>query len=163
MEDSGFGVVAVDQSREMAEFAHLRGASVVLATAEKLPFANDTFDGAVFGYLLRYVDDVPGSLEEIVRVVRPGGAIGMVEFGRPEGVWRTSWWLYTRGLLPFAGGFLRSGWWQVGRFLGPSIDSFAADHPPDRLARMWCDAGMEDVRLRSMSLGGGLVMWGRVR
>ena len=163
LESRGLNVHSVDQSRQMSQMAKRRGAAVVLATAERLPFADGTFDGVTFGYLLRYVDDVSQCLEELARVVRPGGMIGMVEFNRPTGVWRPAWWLYARILLPISGAVIRSGWWEVGRFLGPSIDSFARRHPPERLAAEWGAAGMEDVRWRAMSLGGGLVMWGRRR
>ena len=163
MESRGLEVLSVDQSRQMTQMAKRRGAAAVLATAERLPFADGIFDGVTFGYLLRYVDDVSRCLEELVRIVRPGGIVGMVEFGRPGGAWRPAWWLYTRTLLPMAGAMIRSGWWEVGRFLGPSIDAFAREHPPERLAAEWGAAGMEDVRYRRMSLGGGLVMWGRRR
>ena len=163
LKSCGLNVLSVDQSREMILMAKRRGAAVVLATADRLPFADHAFDGVTFGYLLRYVDDVPRCLEELVRVVRPGGMVGMVEFGRPNGAWRPAWWLYTRTLLPMAGAAIRSGWWEVGRFLGPSIGAFARRHPPERLAAEWGAAGMEDVRFRRMSLGGGIVMWGRRR
>lgn len=85
----------------------------------------------------------------------------MVEFGRPAWIWRGPWWLYTRLMLPLAGAILGSGWWRVGRFLGPSVDSFATHHPPEELAGEWRRAGVDDVRVQRMSFGGGLVMWGR--
>jgi demethylmenaquinone methyltransferase / 2-methoxy-6-polyprenyl-1,4-benzoquinol methylase len=163
LQSHGLDVVSLDQSFEMTQMAQRRGAVAVLATAERLPFTDDTFDGVTFGYLLRYVDDVPGCLRELVRVVRPGGAVGMVEFGLPTGVWGPPWWLYTRLLLPSAGAVIGSGWNGVGRFLGPSIDAFARTHPPDELAAEWRAAGMDQVGFRRMSLGGGLVMWGRRR
>ncbi len=163
MESRGLEVVSVDQSQEMTRMATRRGAVAVLAAAEQLPFSDGAFDGVTFGYLLRYVDDVSRCLEELVRVARPGGMVGMVEFGRPTGGWDPAWRVYTRSLLPAAGAVIRSGWWEVGRFLGPSIDAFARTHPPDRLAAEWDAAGMEDVHFRRMSLGGGLVMWGRRR
>ena len=163
IESHGVEVVSADQSLEMTRMAKRRGSLTVLATAERLPFSAGAFDGVTFGYLLRYVDDVSRCLEELVRIVRPGGVVGMVEFGRPTGGWRPAWWLYTRTLLPAAGAVIRSGWWEVGRFLGPSIDAFGDRYPPDRLAAAWEAAGMEDVRFRRMSLGGGLVMWGRRR
>lgn len=163
MQARGFEVFSVDQSHEMTQMAKEGGAVAVLATAERLPFEDGTFDGVTFGYLLRYVDDVQGCMNELVRVVRPGGVVAMVEFGRPEGAWRPLWWSYTRILLPLAGAVIGSGWWEVGRFLGPSIDSFAARHPPDTLAASWGAAGLEDVRFHRMSLGGGLLMWGRHR
>lgn len=161
IESHGLDVVSADQSLEMTRMAKRRGALAVLAAGERLPFSDGTFDGVTFGYLLRYVDDVSRCLEELVRTVRPGGVVGMVEFGRPTGPLFPAWWLYTRTLLPVAGALIRSGWWEVGRFLGPSITGFAERYPPDRLAAAWEAAGMEDVRFRQMSLGAGLVMWGR--
>ena len=163
MASRGIEVISVDLSRHMSAMAAQRGATAVLATAGRLPFLDATFDGVTFGYLLRYVDDVAQCLEELVRIVRPGGVVGMVEFGRPAGVWRPPWSMYTRALLPAAGAVIGSGWWEVGRFLGPSIDAFTDRHPPDRLAAEWRAAGMDGVSFRRMSLGGGLVMWGRRR
>lgn len=163
LESQGLDVVSVDQSGEMLRMARGRGATAVRAPAERLPFADRSFDGVTFGYLLRYVDDVPQCLAELVRVVRPGGAVGMVEFGRPTGAWHPAWWLYTRTLLPTAGAVIRSGWRDVGSFLGPSIDAFHQRYPPERLIAEWRTAGMERVRTRHMSLGGALLMWGRRR
>ena len=154
-------VVSVDQSDAMLAIAVSGGATGVISSAERLPFPDEVFDGVTFGYLLRYVDSVVGCLEELSRVVRPGGVVGMVEFGRPTGVWAPAWWVYTRVVLPLAGAVIRSGWWEVGRFLGPSIDRFASTHPPAVLESEWGAAGLEDVRISRMSLGGGLVMWGR--
>ena len=158
---SGFEVISLDQSPEMLAEAVQQRAIGVVATAERLPFPDSSFDGVTFGYLLRYADSVSGCLEELVRVTRPGGVLGMVEFGRPAGIWHSVWWLYTRLLLPVAGAVVGPGWRRVGRFLGPSIDRFATEYPPDELAEQWRRSGMEHVRVRRMSLGGGLVMWGR--
>jgi len=60
-------------------------------------------------------------------------------------------------------GFLTGGreWAHVGRFLGPSIEQHYRSYPVARHVEMWQDAGLEDVRVRTMSLGGGLVMRGR--
>jgi demethylmenaquinone methyltransferase/2-methoxy-6-polyprenyl-1,4-benzoquinol methylase len=159
----GVHVVAVDQNPEMITIARSRGVTAVLATAERLPFADATFDGVTFGYLLRYVDDVANCMDELARVVRLGGVVAMVEFGRPQGKWFPAWWLYTRTLLPLAGSIIGSGWSEVGRFLGPNIDAFALKYPLQRLTDIWSAAGLSDVHYRQMSLGGGLVMWGRRR
>lgn len=161
LEARGFRVVALDQSPEMTG-ARSSAVSAVIATGERLPFPDSTFDALTFGYLLRYVVDVEGCLGELVRVVRPGGMIGMVEFGRPTGIWYPPWWAYTRMVLPLAGRFIGSGWLQVGRFLGPSIESFNMRHTPEQLADTFRAAGMEEVQYRRISLGGGLIMWGRV-
>ena len=155
---TGAEVVSLDQSHEMLARAVERGALGVVATAEELPFANDEFDVVTFGYLLRYVDSVPGAMIEIARVVRPGGRVGMVEFGRPSGPWRPLWWGFTRIILPVAGRLISRHWFEVGTFLGPSIDAFADRWPSSRLAAAWEQAGLIDVTVARISLGGGLVM-----
>jgi demethylmenaquinone methyltransferase / 2-methoxy-6-polyprenyl-1,4-benzoquinol methylase len=48
----------------------------------------------------------------------------------------------------------------VGRFLGPSIDDFYRRYPLARLVQGWRDAGIGSVRVRRMSLGGGVLTWG---
>ncbi|HEX5695731.1 MAG TPA: class I SAM-dependent methyltransferase [Acidimicrobiia bacterium] len=161
LQEEGALVVSLDQSLHMLGAAVARGATGVVATAESLPFLDDRFDAVTFGYLLRYVGDVTGAMHEITGVVRPGGSVAMVEFGRPRGVWRLLWWGYTRLVLPVAGLIAGPGWYRVGRFLGPSIDGFADRYPAPGLAAVWETAGLVDVRYERLSLGGGLVMWGR--
>ncbi len=161
LQQAGARVVSLDQSAAMLAAATSRGATAVRAGGERLPFADGAFDVVTFGYLLRYVDDLPAALGELARVLRPGGRIGMVEFGRPTGVWWAPWWLYTRVGLRLAGLAVGGGWREVGRFLGPNIDAFAATWPPHRLVEAWREARLEDVRAARPSLGGGLVMWGR--
>ncbi len=157
---AGLRVVALDQSPEMLAMLGNPAVPRILATGEKLPLASGSVDGVTFGYLLRYVEDLPAALTELARVVRPGGVIAALEFGRPHGPWGPLWWLYTRVGLPVAGLVIGEGWAEVGRFLGPSIDRFWAGRTPQELARLWADAGIGQVRWRSMSLGGGFLIWG---
>jgi demethylmenaquinone methyltransferase / 2-methoxy-6-polyprenyl-1,4-benzoquinol methylase len=157
LEEKGARVVALDLSPEM--LSQHPGRLRVRAVADHLPFPDETFDAVTFGYLLRYVDDPVATMREIARVMRPGGRVGMVEFGRPKGVARLLWRLFTRIGLPVAGVFVGSGWYRVGRFLGPSIEEFDEAHPD--LAGRWEEAGLADVVMRRPSLGGGLVMWAR--
>jgi demethylmenaquinone methyltransferase / 2-methoxy-6-polyprenyl-1,4-benzoquinol methylase len=136
---------------------------LVAGRAEQMPFADETFDAMTFTYLLRYVDDPQGTLLELARVVRPGGAVASLEFLLPKSrFWRFWWWGYTRLLLP-AGGWLTGGkpWFEVGRFLGPNISAHYRRYPVDWTVAAWQKAGFVDVGVRRMSLGGGLVMWGR--
>jgi len=131
--------------------------------AEQLPFADATFDALTFTYLLRYVADPAATVRELVRVVRPGGVVASLEFFAPPApVWLPAWRLYTRLVLP-AAGLVGGGreWARVGRFLGPSIEEHYRRYPLEAHVQMWHAAGMGDVHTRPMSLGGGLVMWGR--
>jgi demethylmenaquinone methyltransferase/2-methoxy-6-polyprenyl-1,4-benzoquinol methylase len=113
LQSIGAEVISLDQSYRMLRPAVERGAVGVIATAEALPFSDVSFDAVTFGYLLRYVDDVTGCMTEIARVLRPGGRVGMVEFGRPRGLWRPLWWGYTRFVLPGAGLLAGRGWYRA--------------------------------------------------
>jgi demethylmenaquinone methyltransferase / 2-methoxy-6-polyprenyl-1,4-benzoquinol methylase len=156
----GRSVVGIDQSAEMLAVARERSRGLpielVHGRAESLPFADGEFDALTFTYLLRYVDDPLATMRELARVVRPGGAVAMLEFDVPRGLWRPLWELYVRVGLPLAGAVVSPGWRAVGGFLGPSIRDF---HARVSLDQLWRDAGLRDVRSRRMSLGGGVVMW----
>ena len=166
---TGCSVVGLDQSPEMLAEARTRVAAAGLAprielvegTADELPFEDASFDGLTFTYLLRYVDEPARTLRELARVVRRGGSIASLEFDVPEGLWRAAWELYVRVGLPLAGRAVSPAWGEVGRFLGPSIRGFATEHPPERLLGLWRDAGVKDVRMRRLTFGGGVVIWGR--
>jgi demethylmenaquinone methyltransferase/2-methoxy-6-polyprenyl-1,4-benzoquinol methylase len=136
---------------------------LLVGRGEELPFADATFDALTFTYLLRYVADPEATIAELVRVVKPGGVVANLEFHVPAGpVWHPLWLLYTRVVLP-AAGWVTGGreWFEVGRFLGPSISSHYRDYPTAWHVDAWQRAGLEDVGVRLMSLGGGIVMWGR--
>jgi demethylmenaquinone methyltransferase/2-methoxy-6-polyprenyl-1,4-benzoquinol methylase len=161
-------VVALDQSQAMLSAARLRverdprlaaQISLVHGEAERLPFGDAEFDGLTFTYLLRYVDDRAATMRELARVVKPGGRIGMVEFGVP-GVapLRALWRVHTRVGLPLLGRLVSTAWLSVGRFLGPSIEELHTLEP--NLVGLWEAAGIGNVRLRRMSFGAGIVMCG---
>jgi len=157
-------VVGVDQSPEMLAEARRRlgpDVRLVEARAEQLPFPDASFDALTFTYLLRYVADPAATLRELARVVRRGGTIASLEFGLPTGIWRPLWEAYVRVVLPGAGRLISPGWARVGGFLGGSIRDFYARWPDEKLLDAWRAAGIADVHVGRMSLGGGIVIWGR--
>jgi demethylmenaquinone methyltransferase / 2-methoxy-6-polyprenyl-1,4-benzoquinol methylase len=160
----GCKATGLDQSPEMLAEARRRlpaGVTLVEGTAERLPFEDASFDALTFTYLLRYVSDPGATLRELARVVRPGGTIASLEFAVPRGVWRPLWELYVRVGLPIAGRTISPGWAEVGSFLAPSIKGFYERWPEPRLLELWREAGIEGVSSRRLSLGGGIVTWGR--
>jgi demethylmenaquinone methyltransferase/2-methoxy-6-polyprenyl-1,4-benzoquinol methylase len=169
-ERTGARVVGLDLTEAMLREGarRVRGAheqhriALALGRAERLPFADETFDALTFTYLLRYVDDPAATLRELVRVLRPGAPMASLDFAVPTNpVWNGSWWAYTRAVLPVGGVLGGRDWVRVGRFLGPNISSFYARHPVPSIVAAWRAAGMTGVGVQSLSLGGGLVMWGR--
>jgi demethylmenaquinone methyltransferase / 2-methoxy-6-polyprenyl-1,4-benzoquinol methylase len=165
LRQKGCAVVGLDQSREMLAVARARlpeSVELVEGEADRLPFPDASFAGLTFTYLMRYVDEPGATIRELARVVRPGGVVAGLEFGVPpnpaaRGLWR----LYVHAGLPLAGRVISPGWTAVGDFLGPSIEDLWRRLPLPRLLDLWRNAGLEDVRSRRMSLGGGIVVWGR--
>lgn len=164
----GAEVVGLDQSEAMLERARARlerspalapRITFLVGEAEALPFADGEFDALSFSYLLRYVDDRAATMRELSRVVRPGGRIAMLEFGVPgDPVMRALWRAHTRLGLPLLGRAVSRAWYDVGRFLGPSIEQLY-DAEPDLLA-LWRQAGIVQPTRRDMSFGAGMVVAG---
>jgi demethylmenaquinone methyltransferase / 2-methoxy-6-polyprenyl-1,4-benzoquinol methylase len=162
-------VVSLDPSREMlaAGGAVNRAAGLedrihlVRGKAERLPLADGAFDALTFTYLLRYVDDPPAAVAELVRSLRPGGFLACLEFWVPEAAAaRSGWWLYTRLALPMMGSVVSPAWARTGAFLGPSISSFVEDNPLPTIVRWFQEAGIRHVRTRMFLYGTWIVLWG---
>jgi arsenite methyltransferase len=89
-------VCGIDVSESMLALAKARagqpgGARIELrqAGADQLPFADAAFDAAVSTQVFEYVEDVPGALAEIHRVLRPGGRVLLLDTDWDSIVWRS--------------------------------------------------------------------------
>ncbi len=161
-------VIGVDITRPMLIQAQARATEAGLsrrlelaeATAEAVPFADGVFDAVILTYLLRYVSDVPSTLRELARVLRPGGVMLSLDFAVPGPMVYPLWRSYTSLLLPAGGAVLSPSWIRVGAFLGKSIRRFYREWPEHRLTELWRECGFRRVSGRRLSLGGALVMWG---
>ncbi|MCA1840318.1 MAG: class I SAM-dependent methyltransferase [Actinomycetota bacterium] len=135
--------------------------SISIGDAQRLPFEDESFDALTFTYLLRYVQDPAATIAELGRVTKAGGRMASLEFSVPSNIfWRALWFVHTRLVLPLAGLPFGKGWFEVGRFLGPNIQAHYKRYPIDQHVQDWQRAGFDEVGIASMSLGGGLVMWG---
>jgi demethylmenaquinone methyltransferase/2-methoxy-6-polyprenyl-1,4-benzoquinol methylase len=169
VERYGCEVIGIDQSAQMLEGAQMKVAaderlaervSLLHGEAEHLPFGDEELDHLTFTYLLRYVNDPAATMAELARVVKPGGRVASLEFAVPGNpVWRWLWKLYTHVGLPTLGRLVSREWAHTGRFLARSIPEFYKRYPLARVVEMWELAGLTDVHVRPMSLGGGVVMW----
>jgi len=159
----GLRVTGADITRPMLlQTAARSGGRVDLVecTAEAAPFANASFDAVIFTYLLRYVADVPATLAELARALKPGGTMASLDFAVPRGIWYPLWRLYTAVGLPLGGALLSPAWRRVGSFLGPSIRGFYRRWPEERLLQLWRESGFPDAQAKRLSLGGAIVIWG---
>ena len=162
-------VIGVDLSQGMLGSARTNLAkaglqsqiSLVMGTAETLPFADACADAVCVTFLLRYVEEPEAAMREIVQVLRPGGQLVFLEFSVPDNpIARWLWRIYTMGVMPVAAKVLSPGWRYVGGFLGPSISGFYDTFPMEQVRQAWINAGIRDLRIQRLSFGGAVVMWG---
>ncbi|MDS0477134.1 class I SAM-dependent methyltransferase [Natrinema sp. 1APR25-10V2] len=79
--------VGLDPAEEMLARARERGIDVVEGVAESLPFRDETFDTALIVTTICFVDDIPQTLAEARRILRPDGSlvIGYIDKNSPVG------------------------------------------------------------------------------
>lgn len=151
---AGARVVAADFSLGMMAEGRRRGAPVpfIGADAQHLPFADDSFDAAVISFGLRNVHSPRTALDEMVRVVRPGGRVVVCEFSTPtSSLFRTVYEKYLLRALP-----------AVARRVATSAEAYdylaesILEWPDQESLRRWfLDAGL--IRAQYRNLTGGIV------
>ena len=157
--------VGVDLLPEMLTLARLKSCkteigdhvSLIAGDALCLPFSDNTFACATAGFSLRNVTDLPLSLAEMARVVRPGGRVTTLELtplgpGVKSGVLR---WYFHR-LVPLIGQVV-AGDRAAYTYLPQSVDYFLE---AGRLADLFRQAGLVDVGYISLGFGAVAVHYG---
>lgn len=152
---TGVRVVGADFCRPMLE----AGAAPTLAAgvkgwleadARQLPLASASMDGACVAFGIRNVVPPRAGIAEMVRVVRPGGRVAILEFSEPrQRVLRALHRFYTRRVLPLAGDVI-SGRWGTYDYLPQSIGDWM---PPEALGREMEDAGLVRVSWTPLTFG----------
>lgn len=105
-------VIGTDFCAEMMETApdkaRKEGLVIDFAVADALdlPYADDTFDIASISFGIRNTDDPLKCLQEMARVVKPGGKVVVLEFGQAKGVMKLPYQFYQKYWMPFVGGLL---------------------------------------------------------
>jgi demethylmenaquinone methyltransferase / 2-methoxy-6-polyprenyl-1,4-benzoquinol methylase len=146
-------------SRRVREQGLACAIDLVRGRAEDLPFPDSSFDAVSFTFLLRYTESTTRPVEEIIRVLKPGGRVATLEFGVPRSpAMRHLWNIYAFYALPLLSRFAPGGWETVGDFLGPNISTFIAAHPISSLVSEWRSLGLSDVRAYEISAGGAFVI-----
>jgi demethylmenaquinone methyltransferase / 2-methoxy-6-polyprenyl-1,4-benzoquinol methylase len=122
-----------------------------LANAEKLPFADNSFDCVTIGFGLRNVTDKASALKSMFRVLRPGGQLMVLEFSKPREGLRQIYDAYSFSILPKLGEFIANDADSY-RYLAESIRKF-----PDQetLLAMMREAGFEKASYHNLT--GGIV------
>ena len=144
-------VVGIDLTEAMLEVARTRVPEVrfVVGDACSLPFADESFDAATMAFGLRNIDDRQRALDELGRVLRPGGRAVILEFSQVHPLLRPAYAWYSRRLIPvIARGVL--GRDSAYRYLTDSIAAFA---PPDLVTSWLKQSGFNPVHQYRMTAG----------
>jgi demethylmenaquinone methyltransferase/2-methoxy-6-polyprenyl-1,4-benzoquinol methylase len=139
---------AVEKSRLRGSHARI---AFVQADAQRLPFADNTFEVVAVAFGLRNVTDTDRGLGEMARLTRPGGQVAVLEFSRPRHwLFGRAYRAYFRYLLPLVGQlFSRSGD-QAYSYLPASVLEFPDG---DALAERMRAAGLRDVTFTPFAFG----------
>jgi demethylmenaquinone methyltransferase/2-methoxy-6-polyprenyl-1,4-benzoquinol methylase len=163
---AGLNVIASDFCHPMLKRAALKiaaagvAASVrnVEADALSLPFSDETFDAVTIAFGLRNLEDPYRGLCEVLRVLRPGGALIVLEFSKPVvPVLRHVFDLYFRYVLPRIGAVI-SGDAKAYQYLPDSVRRFP---PQGGLVTLLESAGFNGVGFRNLTGGVAALHWGR--
>jgi demethylmenaquinone methyltransferase/2-methoxy-6-polyprenyl-1,4-benzoquinol methylase len=154
-------VVATDFALPMLRVgrAKLDGERVHSAAADtlELPIADGTFDGALVGFGVRNLADLPAGLAELARVLRPGARLVILDFATPRApLIRALYLLYFRRVLPVVGRLV-SGHPTAYTYLPESVMKFP---DPETLTRALAQAGLRDVGFQLQTFGIVAISWG---
>lgn len=157
---SSGGIIGLDFSENMLQVAReqlekSRFAQVVTfiqGDAMSLPFADACFDGATVGWGLRNLPDLRQGIQEMARVVRPGGKVVSLDMAKPTmPLFKQGYWFYFEKLVPWMGN-LMAGKESAYRYLHDSALQFPAQH---ELAAIFSESGLINTGYKN--LAGGVV------
>ncbi|HEX9582734.1 MAG TPA: ubiquinone/menaquinone biosynthesis methyltransferase [Gemmatimonadales bacterium] len=133
------------------------GVEAVGADALMLPFPDARFDGCVVGFGVRNLADLDRGLDEIRRVLKPGGRLVILDFAIP-GAWpvRPLYLFYFRRVLPLVGRMV-SKHTTAYSYLPDSVSDFPA---PERLTARMREAGFARVEYDRLTFGVAALVWG---
>ena len=149
-------VVGTDFCRPMLDIAAKKvaksqsGIPLIEGDALRLPFLDRSFDGVTIAFGLRNLSDVEGGITELLRVLKPGGSLAVLEFSKPVVPgFSLLFKAYFTKLLPFVGGLL-SGSRSAYQYLPDSVLKF-----PDQkeLAATMQRLGFDRVRYENLTGG----------
>ncbi len=151
-------VVGIDLSEEMLKVGRVKvekigeSARVTLqqGDAANLPFSDGQFDAALVAFGVRNFEDLEAGLSDILRVLRPGGALVVLEFSRPRAFpIKQGYAFYSKYILPRIGGALSDNEGAY-EYLPASVQAFPDGQ--DFLRRME-NAGFENTEARPLTFG----------
>lgn len=126
-------IIATDFCKEMLAHAARRGVThTQVADALHLPFGDGEFDALTVAFGLRNMSDYSAALLEMLRVLKAGGHLVILDFSLPKGLLRRPYRFYLHHILPRLAGLL-TGQRDAYEYLGGSIETFPSGTAMTRL------------------------------
>lgn len=123
----------------------------------RLPFEDDSFEGATVGFGVRNLSDLEAGLSEFRRVLKPGRRLVVLEFTVPPNpVMRAGYLFYFHNVLPLVGRIVSGHPWAY-TYLPNSVKEFPG---PDDLGALFESVGFTDVGWKLLSGGIAAIHWG---
>jgi demethylmenaquinone methyltransferase / 2-methoxy-6-polyprenyl-1,4-benzoquinol methylase len=123
--------------------------ALLCADGERLPLRDASFDAALVAFGIRNIGDAALALREVLRVLRPGGRLVVLEFSMPEGLLGRAYRFYFRHVLPRVGGLV-SGDASAYAYLPASVAAFPA---PPAFASLLEAQGFAGARFTPLTAG----------
>ena len=154
-------ILGVDFSHAMLQRAQEKSTGRPLrwieADALRLPFADAQFHLVTTAFGFRNLADYDAGLREIVRLLRPGGECGILDFAEPRGPMGALYQFYFKQVLPVVGTVI-SGVRGPYAYLPASVARFPK---PEEMLRRMKAAGLQEVSWTPYTLGIAGLYWGR--
>jgi demethylmenaquinone methyltransferase / 2-methoxy-6-polyprenyl-1,4-benzoquinol methylase len=154
LQSRGAHVVGLDLTPRMIELARAkasaRGPAFLVGDMQALPFPTGSFDLVTTGYGLRNVPDLPGAIDEMLRVLKPGGHALSLDFDRPSSAIVRGIYLFYLAVVGGALGWMLHGDPDTYRYISASIRRYPG---ASAVAQLMEARGFVEVR-RHRVLGG---------
>ena len=140
----------LSQARQKARKFQHPHVGFACADGLNLAFADHSFDVVTIAFGIRNMPDTKKALDEVYRVLRPGGHLAILEFSLPQCMWvRHLYFVYLRYAVPLLGGIF-SGNWKAYRYLQQSIEKFPYGNA---FCQILEESGFRNITAKSVDCG----------
>lgn len=158
-------IYGIDFSEEMLKKARKRLLTLGVnhiqlcqADALFLPLNDNSVDAVTIGFGIRNIPDRPTALQEISRVLRPGGGLIILEPAFPQNaLLRVLFKFYFKIIMPAVGGII-SGDYKAYKYLNDSAETFPKQ---DKFLGLMKEAGFTDAKIYLQTLGTAVIYYGK--
>jgi len=162
-------VVGLDFSASMLTIAQQRSLNLsrtdcakvnwIKGDAQNMPFTDDTFDGAIVAFGLRNLSNLQTGVNEMSRVVKPGGKIINLDLGHPTApIFTPLYFFFFQQIVPLLGKILQNDA-KAYTYLPVSLSTYPK---PEGISVIFEKAGLKNIKYKSLAMGSIVLHEGRV-